>query len=66
MCPVKRILTQTPGHHTTQLLGINDILELLRNQIRRVPRPEDIDIRVPVVLAAGFLIGFPILLCTTP
>ena len=61
-----RILTQTPRHNTTKLLGLDDVLELKRNRLRRVPRPEDVVVSVPVVLPAGLLVQRAVFLRAAP
>lgn len=61
-----RVLTQAPRHDTTKLLRRNNIRELARNQRGRVPRPEDVDLLVPVVLAAGLVVRLAVLLGAAP
>jgi hypothetical protein len=61
MLPVESILTQTPGHDTTQLLRRHDILELAIDQRRGIPGPEEIDRAVPVVLTSSLLVRLAVL-----
>jgi hypothetical protein len=66
MLPVQAILTQTPGHHPTEIFHIHNILELALNNSRRVPSPEEIGLVIPVVLSTSLLICLAILASATP
>lgn len=61
-----RILTQTPSHNTTDFLSLHNVGELLGDQLGGVPGPEEVSLLVPVVLAASFLIGLPVLFGAAP
>lgn len=56
MAPVKAILRQSPRHHTTQLLGHNNIRKLAGDKLSRVPSPEDLLLGIPVPLSTQLLV----------
>lgn len=52
VAPVMAVLSQTPGHDTTQTLGFDNFSKLAGNERRGVPGPVDLGGGVPVPLAA--------------
>jgi hypothetical protein len=57
MTPIRTILTQTPRHHTPQLILFHNLVKLPANKLRRIPCPEEAILSIKVVLSAGFLVG---------
>ena len=66
MTPISRILTETPRHNTTKFLRGNNILELLGDELGSIPRPEQMRLGIPIILATGFLIRLTLFLGATP
>lgn len=66
MTPISSILTETPRHNTTKFLHGNNIFKLPLDKLGRIPRPEQMRLRIPVILAAGFLIRLAFFLSATP
>lgn len=60
------VLTQAPGHDTSELLLSHNLLELACNHFRGVPGPEDVVLLVKVVLAAALVVGLAVLLGLAP
>lgn len=60
------ILTQAPGHDSSELPLGNNLLELAGNHGGSIPGPEDVGILVKVVLATTLLIGLSVLLGLAP
>src|ERR1700723_1067824 len=66
MTQVVRVLAKTPRHDSAEILRLDNLRELPRNEARRVPSPEQIDAAVEVVLATGLFVGRPVLLRLAP
>lgn len=60
------ILTQAPGHDTTELLLSDNVLELAGNEVGGVPGPEEVVLLVEVVLTAELLVGLAVLFGLAP
>jgi hypothetical protein len=60
------VLAQRPRHNTAQILSLHDIRELASDQVRSIPRPEEVSLLVPVVLATLLVIGLSVLGGTAP
>lgn len=66
MSKLVRILTQRPSHNTTELLSLDNLLELAIDHSRGIPSPEKVILGIPVVLATELIIGLSVFLGATP
>lgn len=60
------ILTQRPRHNTTQILRRHNIRELARDEVGRIPGPEEIGLLVPVVLTTLLRVRLAVLFGAAP
>lgn len=66
MSKLVSVLTKTPRHNTTEVLLLDNIVELAGNDLRGIPGPEEVSLSVPVVLATKLVIGLAVFLRTAP
>jgi hypothetical protein len=61
MAPVIAVECESPSHDTLDTPGLGQLGNLLRDEFRSIPRPEDTCFSIPVPLSSVLLVGASIL-----